>query len=307
MTKYSRLVVYNISVIKISEDKMGQTVYVDLFFMINFSMDFLCFFLTSQLLGDKLPLFRTLLASAVGGIYANVALFLSTGGIFSVALDVLVCVLMCLIAFGGQKGLLARTCVYVAVSMALGGFMTAIFALLNRAEPSLDGIEGDGISAWLLALLAVVSALLTLVGGRFFRRKSAKKYTYVCVRMNGKEKNIRALCDSGNLLREPLSGKACVIADVGAVSELISAELTAAVKSKSAEGIDRLKTDTARRIKLIPTKTAVSDGLLIALRTDGLLVGELGSMREVDAYLAMCELGSAEDNVQALVPTELLI
>lgn len=286
---------------------MGQTVYVDLFFMINFSMDFLCFFLTSQLLGDKLPLFRTLLASAVGGIYANVALFLSAGGIFSVVLDVAVCALMCLIALGGQKGLLVRTCVYVAVSMALGGFMTAIFALLNKAEPSLDGIAGDGISAWLLALLAAVSALLTLVGGRFFRRKSAKKYTYVCVRMNGKEKNIRALCDSGNLLREPLSGKACVIADVGAVSELISAELTAAVKSKSAEGIDRLKTDTARRIKLIPTKTAVSDGLLIALRTDGLLVGELGSMREVDAYLALCELGSAEDNVQALVPTELLI
>ena len=66
---------------------MTQTVYVDLYFLINFSMDFLCFFLTSKLLSAKLSFGRTLVASTLGGIYANLALFLPVSVFFSLVID----------------------------------------------------------------------------------------------------------------------------------------------------------------------------------------------------------------------------
>ncbi|MBR4014238.1 MAG: sigma-E processing peptidase SpoIIGA [Clostridia bacterium] len=165
---------------------MEQTVYVDLFFVINFSMDFLCFFLASQLLGSKLSPWRTVAASALGGIYANMTLFMSVSGIWELALDILVCALMCVVSFGRIKHLFAHVCVYIAISMVLGGFMTALFELLNKIELPLGEIEGDGISAWLLLFLAVVSGALTLFGGKFFRRTSSRKYTAVTVTLSGK-------------------------------------------------------------------------------------------------------------------------
>ena len=82
---------------------MGQTVYVDLLFMINFSMDFLCFFLAAKLFGIKLAIGRALLASAIGGAYSVTALFISVTKITAFAIDVGMCALMCAICFGGRR------------------------------------------------------------------------------------------------------------------------------------------------------------------------------------------------------------
>ena len=150
---------------------MGQTVYVDLLFMINFSMDFLCFFLTARILALPLSLPRTLLASALGGIYSDIALFITLGALPSLLLDIFVCVLICAIAFlkkGELSSLPLYIIVYFAISMALGGFMTAIFNLLNKADIPLESGASDGISVWAFAALAAVSGLLTFFGGRFF-------------------------------------------------------------------------------------------------------------------------------------------
>lgn len=286
---------------------MRQTVYVDLFFMINFSMDFLCFFLAAELLGSKLKLGRTLIASAIGGIYANIALFIPIGGIWEILIDISVCALMCLTAYGGRLSALAsHTCVYIAISMALGGFMTAVFSLLNRAELPLSTLEGDGISAWLLLLLAVISGGITLAGGKHFRRRSTKKYTDVKIFFNGKSKTLSAFCDSGNLLRDPISGKACIIADADALYGIIPNEIIKCVKDGNSD-ISALNTELAKKVRLVPTRTATGDGLLIAVRADKILIGTEKDEKEVSALLAVGKLGASADGCEALVPTELII
>ena len=44
---------------------MGETVYADVLFIINFSMDFLCFYICSRVLGYPLRLARTVLAVSI--------------------------------------------------------------------------------------------------------------------------------------------------------------------------------------------------------------------------------------------------
>ena len=285
---------------------MEQTVYVDLFFVINFSMDFLCFFLASQLLGSKLSPWRTVAASALGGIYANMTLFMSVSGIWELALDILVCALMCVVSFGRIKHLFAHVCVYIAISMVLGGFMTALFELLNKIELPLGEIEGDGISAWLLLFLAVVSGALTLFGGKFFRRKSSRKYTAVTVTLSGKSATLPAFCDSGNMLRDPISCKPCILADRDALAGVIPSKVLERAKSGRADGMTELGGDMARRIRLVPAKTATGDGMLWAVRMDSISVGDGKDAKEVDALIAICDVGNSGDGSSAIVPTELL-
>ena len=102
---------------------MGQTVYLDLFFIINFSMDFLCFYLAGALLGSKLSVMRMLLSAVIGGIYADVSLFLPIYGLWELGLHIAVCGIMCGIVFG-IRSILTHTCVYIATSAVIGGFMT---------------------------------------------------------------------------------------------------------------------------------------------------------------------------------------
>ncbi len=288
---------------------MGQTVYVDLFFMINFSMDFLCFFLTSQMLGKKMGIIRTLGAATLGGIYACVALFLPISGIWGLVLDIAVCVLMCAVAFGFCRAVLLNSLVYFAVSMTLGGFMSALFALLNRADIGIEAVAEDGISAWVLTLLAIVSAAFALVGTRFFRRRSAARYASVSVEMFGQSRELRAFCDSGNLLRDPISGRACVLVSAATLKELLGDEVMRAVRTKNIAPLASTDAQLARRVRLIPARTATGEGCLLAIRPDKLLVGRDGQkpQKEVEALLALTDKENFSDGCDVLLPSELLL
>lgn len=290
---------------------MGESVYVDLFFLINFSMDFLCFFLTSRLLHRHASILRLLAASAIGGVYADLALFFVTGRVVSFLLDVGVCALMCLVALGERKKmrqLPLYVLVYTAISMALGGIMTALFSIFNRTS-ILDGAdvsEGDGISVWTFFLLALISGLLTLLGGRFFRKRTAQTRASVSVSYGGKTVRLSALTDSGNLLREPLSGKPCIVADIGAMEKILPSEIVFAAKHHPTS-IEKITPRYAKSLRMIPTNTAAGRGILLGLRAEKITVNCGRGEKAVDATIALSELGTGADGTDALLPSELLV
>ena len=81
---------------------MGETVYADILFFINFSMDFLCFYICSRVLGRPLACLRAALASAMGGVYSVAMLIWCPDGIVSLLLDVSVLLIMCAVFFSLQ-------------------------------------------------------------------------------------------------------------------------------------------------------------------------------------------------------------
>lgn len=289
---------------------MEGTVYVDLFFLVNFSMDFLCFYLTAKLLHQRVALGRMILAAVFGGLYADLALFLPLTAIWALIVDAIACVILCAVAYSpkrtGQWGLFLV--VFVAISMVLGGFMTALFYLLNRTPlASLLAGESDGFSIWIFAILALISGILTLLGGRFFGKQSARQSVEIEISYAGKSLCLHALADSGNFLREPMSGKPCIVADADALVELLPSEMILAARKGDARGLPNVGSRHAARIRLIPTRTAAGEGVLLGVRPDRVRVDCGKGSREVDALIAIGHLGSAADGYEALLPSVLLI
>ena len=290
---------------------MGESVYVDLFVLINFSMDFLCFFLTANLLNRPFVITRALLSSIVGGIYADLALFFSAGKLLSFVIDLGVCSLLCAIAFGQRrkaKELPLFLLVYLAVSMALGGIMTALFQLLNRSSilENVEMSEGDGISVWTFFLLALLSGIITFLSGRFFRKKTAKAEATVEIFYEGKQASLSAMSDSGNLLREPLSGKPCIVADIHAMEQVLPREIILAARA-NAVSLEKIPVQHAKRVRLVPTKTAAGQGMLLAIRAERIAVDCGKGAHEIDALIALADLGKSADGNEALLPSVLLV
>lgn len=286
------------------EGKMDRIVYVDLLFLINFSMDFLCFYITAKILSVKLTVGRAVIACAIGGIYSDIALFLSVGRISGLVIDLSVCALMCAVAFYKRKEgkrIFLHILVYFAVSMALGGFMTAIFNLLNQVDMPSGDSGGDGISILTFAILAGVSALITLVGGRLFKSKSLQKDAEIEIVINGKSKKIKGFFDSGNLLREPISAKPCIICDREALRDIVPFSIYIASKNEMRTIDGALYVG----IRLVPIKTAKGDGMLVAIPADDIKIYEDDKVHSVDAYIALSELGEFAYGARALIPIEL--
>ena len=133
---------------------MQQTVYVDLYFMVNFSMDLLCLMITASLLHRKPRRTRTLLAAALGGAYAAVALLIGLSGALGFLCNALAALLLCAITFHSRKAPLLQTlkCVPILLfsSMTVGGIMTALYTLLNRLDLPLEVLGEESLSVWTL-------------------------------------------------------------------------------------------------------------------------------------------------------------
>lgn len=284
-----------------------QTVYVDLYFFINFSMDLLCLYLTSRLLGEKLSLFRGTLAAALGGLYANLALFIGVGGIYGFLLDAVSLAIICIVGLA-QRGRLKRIplhiLVFAAVSATLGGVMTALFYLFNRTGifEFIKESDGDGISVWLFALLATISAVITLIGGRGATKKMSASEVELEITFGGRTAVVRGISDSGNLLRDPISGKPCIVADKKRLKKLIPPELSDLSPQNALSRLSGLKGDARKRIAIIPISTASGESLLVGLRAERIRIKKGREERDADAIVALSEL-----EVGALVPSCLLI
>lgn len=294
-------------------------VYVDLLFLINAGMDCLCLCLTARLLHIRLSIGRLLLGSALGGGYAVLALFISTDAlpISSLLLDVGFCLIMCAVVFA-RKGLsigrfLAQCGLFLVTSMLLGGVMTALFELLNRAgvDEWLGSSGEDGMTSFLFAALVGIGGLVTLWGSRRIRRSGTIRACRVTVELDGHSVTLDGMVDSGNLLRDPIGGACVIPVDSAQVRDILSPALCEAL-DRPTEGISNLSTlPEARRIRLIPTHTASGDGLLWAILPDRVLLSPThGEEREVAALVAPTSLSRASDAdtvpVEALVPAELL-
>ena len=291
---------------------MGGEVYADLLFLVNFSMDFLCFYLCARLLHRPLPLWRGMLASALGGVYAVAVLFLTVGKIPAFLIDAAVCVALCAVAMASRRerwrSLFKLSALYLLVSMVLGGVMTALYAQLNRIPGVIDRVEADGLSAWVFFGIAVLSAVLTALWGRCFRRTTAKTGVTVIIEQDGCRAALDGIVDSGNLLRDPMSGRVVIPVEISRLHGVAPTELLRLCASEALLDIADMDEALMRRVRLIPARGATGERLMVGWSPDHIYIMEDGKQEEraVEALIAPVHLSDRRDGIAALVPSELI-
>lgn len=289
---------------------MEKTVYVDLLFLINFSMDFLCFFLVAKLLSKKLSLWRGALSSALGGIYSVASLFWETETVMAPALHLLFCLIMCLVTFAGKNdgavSMLVVTGAYFLSSMLLGGIMTAIFNLMNSVSPPLtDFTQNRDMPLWLFAAIAVISTVVTRIGGLFLRTRAQIRSVDVEIRLGNRNTIIRAMCDSGNLLRDAVSGRSVIVADTKCALNLLPYDCPT-IAEWTCETVASLPPSVAKRVRIIPTSTANAESVMFALRPDAIVIRNGDHTHTADALIGFADIRCPLRDCTAILPPELI-
>ena len=278
-------------------------VYVDLYFLINASMDLLCLAMTAAILHRAAKRWRLILSAVVGGAYAVGILLAGIGGVTGVLLDLCMAVLLAAIAFatrGGSAGRLLRSAgAYALLSALLGGLMTVLYRFLNRLNLPLEALQGDGLSAWMFAVLAAVAGFFTLRGGKLFRRSGATRAVGLEIAVEGRIATLQALVDSGNLLTDPLSGRSVIVADPAKLTPQLPPALLEALAHPTGA-----QEKYARRVRLIPARTATGEGMLAAFSPDRLTVIDGKERTEVNDLVALSPLGDAAKGFDALISLE---
>lgn len=228
-----------------------MTVYLDLVMLLNFSVDLLLLLGTNRLCGYPMRPGRCAGAALLGGIYGGICAlpgFFFLGNLFWRTVFLL---LMAVIAFGFDRSCLRRGILFVFLCMALGGVAAGMG---STGFPEITAAAG-------------IVLLMCLIG---FHGRVGKLYTDVILVHGGRKRQIRALRDTGNRLKDPISGESVLVVGADVAQDLLGLteetlkDPIAAVESAAVSGL-----------RLIPYRSVGNPcGMLLAVRLDEVWVGK---------------------------------
>ena len=191
------------------------TLYVDVLFAINFSMDFLALFISSMILHKKATKIRMIISSLLGATFGVIEVLSTLNWAWSLIFSLTVSILMCIIAYKEKyfKRLIFTLITFWIVSASLGGAMSFLYSVLNKVLSSVIKSFSPSISYNGARFFIIVSltAIVGIVFSRIFSKKKDVKSTEITVLIDKIEYKIKALCDSGNMLTEPISSRAVIL------------------------------------------------------------------------------------------------
>ena len=248
-------------------------VYVDSVFTLNAVMDYLVVAAAAKLSGISLRRGRYLLAALFGGAYA-VAVFLPGCGVLGSWLGKIAAgIIMAAIAFLGERRLLRLILLVFALSCALAGCVLALALLTDSCVPMAGGVFYTDVDVRVLLLAAGGAYLVLTVVFRAAARHAVHGELVpvrLCLGRNVVE--LTALCDTGNTLRDPVTGSAVLVASRRALQPLwpdrLQRLLTEQHLQTPADLLLQLE-GQGLRFRLLPySAVGVSGGMLLAFRSD---------------------------------------
>lgn len=249
-------------------------VYLDMVMALNFAVDLLLLIGTNSLCGYPLSLGRAALAATLGGIYGGVCLVPGLRFLGGTVWRLVFLALMAVLAFGFDRSALRRGAVFVFLSMALGGVALGL---------------GNGGTGALMGAAAGVT-LLCLIG--FHGKVGQRQYTTVELAWGNKRKKLTALCDTGNTLRDPITGQQALVVGADIAWDLLG--ITEEQLSSPIETMARLPVPG---LHLIPYRAVGQPGgMMLALKMDEVKVGG----QKMDCIVAFAPQNISNEGYQAL-------
>lgn len=229
-------------------------IYLDMVVLLNIMVDFLLLLGTNRLSGFPTNGKRITGAALLGGLYSGACLlpgfrFLGNGLWRLVSLAA-----MGSLAFGWNRGTLKRCCVFILLSLALGGMA------LGMGKSSFPTIVLSAGGIWALCHVACDGC--------------AGEKTYVPLEITYGDKTVKllALRDTGNTLRDPITGEQVLI-----LSAQMAGKITGLTEYQLRHPLETLAQHPLPGLRLIPYHSVgQGGGMMLAMRFDHMKIGSKG-------------------------------
>ena len=220
--------------------------YLDLVMLLNFLVDLFLLLGTNRLAGFPSNHKRVIAAALLGAIYSGGCMVREFHFLGALYWRGIFLVLMTVIAFGWNRGTIKRCGIFLILSMALGG---AAGLMGNR----------DGKGVIMAALWLFLLCCAAFGGGEF-----GQKFFPVEIINGGNRVNLIALRDTGNCLRDPVTGEQVLI-----IGSEEAEKLTGLTNRELRDPLETICQKPVSGLRLVPYRGVGCDrGVMLAMRFD---------------------------------------
>ncbi len=232
-------------------------IYADILFFVNVISTFILLDLTARLRKVKVKPKRKLAASLAGGITAvfaicfyDAGLLIRLAGFFVIPAS----------AFGIRK---AEIIIFSAMSFVMSAVFTAIDTFFEFKEVYVsNGILYFNIPIVRFILVFSLSYAAIVITVHYIEKYRSEKYKRLKITVGSRSVTVKALVDSGNLLKEPVSGLPVIVCQWDRVMSLFD----------NIDLVEFCENVAGFKIRLVPYKTVGGKRIMCAFYADSVSV-----------------------------------
>ncbi len=199
-------------------------IYIDIYFFINFAVDFLSLYWASRFVLFSAPPLKITLSAGVGGVWSLIYLFFPSLAFLNLFIPYIMAVIV-----SGRKKNIRVMLSFLLFEMLFGGIISALnslFAFLFKNNLALFFLIVAGV---------FISFLFYDISEIYIKKKMKTVSVSATLTHKGKEKKVCLLIDSGNLAREMITKRRVIFIKERVISDIYD-ELTYAIPIKTATG-----------------------------------------------------------------------
>ena len=267
-----------------------MTIYIDVVLIENLCMNYIILFSTSYILKIKRNHFRLIISALLGGVYSILA-YMQIVEIYSnFFIKIILSIAMVYIAYNAKniKLLMKQIVIFYLTSFVFGGCAFALLYFVKPQEILMKNGMYIGTYPLKIALLGgIVGFAITVVAFKVVKYRMTKKDMFCEITIYMREKSVKAkaMIDTGNMLKDPISRMPVIVVEKDILYEIIPYKilnnLDKIIGGEIASEIyDKEIVEYISKFKVIPfTSLGKQNGLLLGIKASKVKI-ELDSNEE---------------------------
>lgn len=250
-----------------------MTIYIDIVLIENLLMNYIIIFATALILKIKVNHIRIIIASTLGAIYTILA-YISEFKIYSnIILKLILSLIIIYISFNPKnlKKLLKYTTIFYLTSFVFGG---AAFALIYVVKPQ------EWFGTWqitnslkIIFASAIIAFFIIIIGFKIVKNKISPKdmYCEIEININNKKVITKAMIDTGNLLKEPITNTPVIVVEHTLLYDAIPKEILNNIEEILGGDFSKISNEIKEiyiaKLKVIPfSSLGKQNGMLLGIK-----------------------------------------
>lgn len=254
------------------------TIYLDVIFLENVIMNSIILYAAAIILKIKTKFIRIFISSIIGSIYA-IILYITNLKIYtSIISKILLSIIMVYVAYNPQnvKKLWKQILIFYLTSFVFGGVALYLIYVIKPQDILIE--NGMFIGEYVLKVImlaAIVAYFVIKISLKIIKTKFSPKdmYCKIKFKLNGKEVETKAMIDTGNLVKEPITNTPVIIVESSLLYDVLPKEILNNLDNILGGNFEKIpeeiQIEYIAKLRCIPfTSLGKQNGMLVGIKVE---------------------------------------
>ena len=274
-----------------------MTIYIDVIIVENLIMNYIILYATGTISKVKISYLRIFCSSLIGAIYAITEYTFKLNIYSNIIIKTILSVIIIYVAFNPQniKKMCKQLIIFYVTTFTFGGIATYLIYVLKPQNIIIK--NGMYVGTYVLKVIfigAIIGTIILFIAFKQVKSKITKK-DMICkikIKINGKEKTLDAMVDTGNMLKEPISGIPVIVVEHTKLYNVIPKEILNNIEAILGGDFNKIpeniKKEYMSKLKLIPfASLGKQNGMLLGIKAEKIEILEEPTNQKKDAIVGI--------------------